>query len=242
MKGSENHDCIIVEKKKMDYGNMIGESFEYAKEAVMEKWTKWILLAIPFMTTGYSIQVYKGIKPAPEVNDWVANFIDGIKLFIVGLIYAIPLIILAAIFFIGVILAIVGAGSAQDASGIVMGAIGAAFIGIVLFVIFLIAILLLLPIAYVRFARTDSFGEAFNISAILAHIGKIGWVSYIIALIVGCIALIILEIIIMIPYAILMMIPFVGYFLAIVWSLIMAVPVGIFGARYVTQIYDSVAA
>jgi len=226
----------------MDYGSMIGDSFEYAKEAVMEKWIKWILLAIPFMTQGYSIQVYKGIKPAPEVNDWVANFIDGIKLFIVGFIYAIPLIILAAIFFIGAIIAAVGAGSAEVASGIVMGAIGAAFIGIVLFVIFLIAILLLLPMAYVRFARTDSFGEAFNISAILAQIGKIGWSSYIIALIVGFIALIILEIIIMIPYAILMMIPSVGFFLAFLWSLLMAVPVGIFGARYFTQIYDSVAA
>lgn len=226
----------------MDYGSMLGDSFEYAKEALMEKWVKWILLAIPFMTQGFSIQVYKGIKPAPEVNDWVANFIDGIKLFIVGFIYAIPLIILAVIFFIGAIIAVVSAGTSQDTSGIVMGALGAAFIGVLLFVIFLIIILLLLPIAYVRFARTDSFGEAFNISAILAHIGKIGWLSYIIALIVAFIAIIVLEIIIMIPYAILMMIPFMGHFLAIVWSLIMAVPVGIFGARYVTQIYDSAGA
>ena len=36
----------------------------------------------------------------------------------------------------------------------------------------------------VRFARTDSFGEAFNFSAILAHIGRIGWGPYIVALIV----------------------------------------------------------
>lgn len=156
----------------MDFGNMLEDSFEYAKDAVMEKWVKWILLAIPFMTHGYSIQVFKGIKPAPEVNDWVANFIDGIKLFIIGLIYAIPLIILAVIFFIGAIISIVSASSAEDASGIVMGAIGAAFIGVLLFIIFLIAILLLLPIAYIRFARTDDFSEAFNISAILAHIGK----------------------------------------------------------------------
>ncbi len=232
------YDCG---EKKMDYGSMLGDSFAYAKEAVMEKWVKWILLAIPFMTPGYSIQVYKGIKPAPEVNDWFKNFIDGIKLFIVGFVYAIPLIILAVIFFIGVIIAAIGASSAQDTSSIVLGAIGAAFIGVLIFIILLIAILLLLPIAYIRFARTDSFGEAFNFGAILAHIGKIGWVSYVIALIVGFIVLIIFEILIMIPYAILMMIPFVGFLLALLWSLIMAVPVGIFGARYITQIYDSVA-
>ena len=224
----------------MDFGNMLGDSFEYAKEAVMGKWVKWILLAIPFMTHGYSMQVFKDIKPAPEVNDWVANFIDGIKLFIVGLIYAIPLIILAAIFFIGAIIAVISGSNAEDASGIVLGAIGAAFIGVLLFGIFLIIILLLLPMAYIRFARTDSFGEAFNIGAILAHIGKIGWLSYIIALIVGFIALVVLEIIIMIPYIILMMIPYAGSLLAFLWSLIMAVPIGIFGARYVTQIYDSV--
>jgi hypothetical protein len=226
----------------MDYGNMIGDSFEYAKEALMEKWVKWILLAIPFMTLGYSVQVYKGIKPAPEVNDWVANFINGIKLFIVGFIYAIPLIILAIIFFIGIITAVIGAQAPEEASGLIMGAVGAALIGIVLFIIYLIIILLLLPVAYIRFARTDSIGEAFNISAILAYIGKIGWGTYIISLVVGFVVIVILEIIIMIPYVILMMVPAVGFLLAWIWSLLMAVPVGIFGARYITQIYDSVAA
>jgi len=224
----------------MDFGNMLGDSFAYAKEAVMDKWIKWILLAIPFMTMGYSLQVYKGTKPAPEVNDWVANFIDGIKLFIVGLIYAIPLIILAVIFFVGAILAVIGASASPEAaSGAVMGALGAAFAGAILFIIFLIIIILLLPIAYVRFARTDSFGEAFNIGAILAQIGKIGWVSYIIALIVGFIALVVIEIIAMIPYVILAMIPFLGGLLAFLWSLIIAVPIGIFAARYITQVYDS---
>jgi hypothetical protein len=226
----------------MDFGNMLSDSFEYAKGAVMEKWVKWILLAIPFMTQGYSIQVFKGTKPAPEINDWVANFINGIKLFIVGLVYAIPLIIIAGIFLLGAILAGMSGISKGDPTAGFAAALGAGLIGLMLCVILLIIILLLLPIAYVRFARTDSFGEAFNISAVLAHIGKIGWVAYIIALIVGIIAIIIIEIIIAIPYFILMMIPFVGFLLALLWSLIMAVPVGIFGARYVTQIYDSVAA
>jgi len=226
----------------MDFGNMLGNSFEYAKEAVMGKWVKWILLIIPFMTHGYSIQVFKGSKPAPEVNDWVATFINGIKLFIVGFVYAIPLIIVAVFFFLGAILAGISGSSTGNPTAGIAAAIGTALIGALLFVILLIIILLLLPIAYVRFARTDSFGEAFNISAVLAHIGKIGWVSYIIALIVGIIAIIVIEIIIAIPYVILMMIPFVGFLLALLWSLIMAVPVGIFAARYITQIYDTVAA
>ena len=39
-------------------------------------------------------------------------------------------------------------------------------------------------IGVVRFARTGSIGEAFNFSAIRATIAKIGWVPYIIALVV----------------------------------------------------------
>ena len=82
----------------MDYGTMVGESFEYAKEAVAGKWNKWlmliiatILLGIPLM--GYAMKVLRGEKPAPEVEDWGTLFIDGIKYLIVALIYAIPLII-----------------------------------------------------------------------------------------------------------------------------------------------------
>jgi hypothetical protein len=82
----------------MDYGSMIGESFEYAKEAVVGKWNKWlmliiatILLALPLM--GYAMKVLRGEKPAPEVDDWGTLFIDGIKYLIVSLIYALPIII-----------------------------------------------------------------------------------------------------------------------------------------------------
>jgi hypothetical protein len=39
-------------------------------------------------------------------------------------------------------------------------------------------------IGVVRFARTESIGEAFHFSAILARIGRIGWINYIIALLV----------------------------------------------------------
>ena len=84
--------------KKMDYGSMVGESFEYAKEAVVGKWNKWvmliiatILLGLPLM--GYAMKVLRGEKPAPEVEDWGTLFIDGIKYLIVSLIYALPIII-----------------------------------------------------------------------------------------------------------------------------------------------------
>ena len=65
-----------------------------------------------------------------------------------------------------------------------MAAIGTMLVG--LLVVFVLAIIIALfeMIGIVRFARTGSIGEAFNFSAILATIGKIGWVPYIIALVV----------------------------------------------------------
>jgi len=216
---------------------MLSDSFEYTKEAVMEKWVKWILLIIPFMTQGYSIQVFKGVKPAPEVNDWVATFIDGIKLVLVGIIYFIPIIIIGLLFMLPLIIAgLTGKYSA------IMAGVGAAFLGLLICIILGIIVYILLPIAYIRFARTGSFGDAFNFNAILAHIGKIGWGAYIISMIVLVIAAFVFGIVLAIVSFILMLIPVLGWLLFFIIELILMPPVGIFVARYFTQVYDSVAA
>jgi hypothetical protein len=218
----------------MDYGNMVGESFEYAKEAVVGKWNKWvmliiatILLGLPLM--GYSLKVLRGEKPAPEVDDWGTLFIDGIKLFIVSLIYAIPIII------VFVILMVVGFGAAMtgDPTAIMAGA-GIALIGMLVCLVLAIIIAVFEIIGVVRFARTGSIGEAFNFSAILATIGKLGWVPYIIAIVV----LIVVGIIFGIIVAIIQMIPILGF---IVYLCLIA-PWTLFVSRYVCQLYDAAGA
>jgi len=59
----------------MDYGNMLGDSFSYAKDAVWGKWVQWILLAISTiifpLIMGYVVRIYSGVKPAPEPGNWV---------------------------------------------------------------------------------------------------------------------------------------------------------------------------
>jgi hypothetical protein len=42
---------------------------------------------------------------------------------------------------------------------------------------------IIMPVAAIRFARTASFSEASNFGAILETIKKIGWIKYIIALV-----------------------------------------------------------
>ena len=68
----------------MDYGTLIGNSFTYVKEGIIDNVNKWLLLmiatlilTIPLM--GYIMNVYRGTKPAPgwiagENFSWMAFF------------------------------------------------------------------------------------------------------------------------------------------------------------------------
>jgi hypothetical protein len=221
----------LIVVKEMDYGNMVGESFAYAKEAVFGKWNKWvmliiatILLGLPLM--GYAMKILRGENPAPEVDDWGTLFIDGIKYLIVAFIYAIPLIIVWVI--------VVGASIASMMSGnstAMMAAFAAMGIGLVVMLVLGIIIAVFEIIGIVRFARTGSIGEAFNFNAILATIGKLGWVPYIIAIVILCVVGFVFGIIV----SILMMIPILGWII----YLCLIAPWALFIARYVCLLYDS---
>lgn len=215
----------------MDYGNMVGEAFAYAKEAVVGKGKKWlmliiatILLGIPLM--GYVMKVLRGEKPSPEVDDWGTLFIDGIKYLVAALIYAIPLII------IGVL--VMGTGAAAMMSGnpaAMMAAFGAMALGLIIMLILGVFIAVAEIIGVVRLARTGSIGEAFNFDAILATINKLGWGPYLIAIGVLFITGFIMGVI----STVLMIIPVLGGII----SLCLIPPFALFIARFVCQLYDS---
>ncbi len=227
----------------MDYGTMLSESFNYAKEGVVEKLNRWVMLAIatlilciPLM--GYVMRIYRGAKPAPEVDDWGKLFIDGIMLFIVSIIYSIPLIVLQ-FFMAG---AVVASAMNGDPTAMMTGMAGAGILFLV-YIIVAIIIGLIVPFALIRFARSGNFGEAFNFNAILAHIGKIGWINYIIALIIVAI---VIGIPVAIIYFILIMLALalsiIGLLIAAIVFLFIIPPIAVIQSRYITQIYDTVAA
>jgi hypothetical protein len=217
----------------MDYGNMVGDSFEYAKEAVVGKWNQWIMLIIATILlgiplAGYSMKVLRGEKPAPEVADWGTLFIDGIKYIIVALIFAIPIIIVYAI------IMVIGIGAMMTGDAGAVAGLGIMLVGMLVILVLAIVIGIFEVIGIVRFARTGSIGEAFNFSAILATIAKIGWVPYIIALVVLGVVGVIFSIIV----TILMMIPILG----ILIYLCLIAPWMLFCTRYICQLYDSAGA
>lgn len=220
--------CIVI-----DYGFMLGDSFRYTKDAVWGKWGKWLLLFVSMILFplyfGYLMEVYRGKTPAPEFEDWVTLLVDGIKFLIVDIIYGIPVLILALVFFGGAFMLMAGGSDAGAVAGAGTVLLGILVIMVVGFLISLIAVF-----GFIRFARTRSFGEAFNISAILAHIGAVGWGSYLFALIV----LWAVGMAIGLGFAAVTMIPFIGWIIAILLYPL----IGVFGARYMALVYDSAPA
>lgn len=227
---------------RMDYGNMLGDSLGYAKDGLVGHWKRWILLIIstiifPLMM-GYTMEIWRGKKPAPEPEQWGKLFIDGLKLLVAGIIYAIPVILIILVFGgFALIEALLNAGMSADPNYFtthtseLMPLFAMFMVGLLIAFIVAIIIALFSTIGFVRMARTERFGEAFNFGAILETIGKIGWGSYIIALII----LFIVAGIIAFVLNLISMIPFIGL---ILWLILIPFLI-IFEARYICMVYES---
>jgi hypothetical protein len=239
----------------MDFGMILDDALAYTKQGVFENSDRWLKLIIAILClgipmNGYVMRVYRDLHPAPEVDHWGSLFVDGLKLILLGLVYAIPVFILYAIMYGSIFLAAMSESPTHlDA---VMKSGWAPNIGLVM-LIFLVefAIGIIMPVASIRFARTNSFSEGFNVGAILNYIGKIGWINYIIALVL-------ITLVIAIPICILVLgfillggitmvifklnsIAILGFILAMILIILILAPLfAVFQARYMTRVYDSV--
>lgn len=234
----------------MDLTRLLGDSFEYAKDAIWGRWVRWLLLLISTiifpLIYGYTVRVMSGAKPAPELEGWIGLFIDGIKLIVITIIYSIPLMILTLLpflmYFIPVSSTVTPVGSGPEP---LLGPELAAFAALAIFVIFIVAAIIigiLSTFAMVRFSRTGKMGEAFRIRTLLTHIGRIGWLNVFIALLVMGIATAIAEFILMLVVLFaLMLVPIVGLLFLLLPFLLMPAFI-IFSARYVALLYESAPA
>lgn len=224
----------------MEYGSMLSDATGYAKDAIWGKWARWLLLIVSMiifpLILGYTMEVYRGKKPAPELEHWGRLFVDGVKLLVASLIYAIPVLIIIFLTLGAALVPFIPffSGGEFDLSLVapdaIMAAVTTFIIGLIIAIIVGIIITLVSTIGIVRMARTDRFGEAFNFGEILVHIRATGWWPYIAALIVvwlvSIVFVIILDIILLIPY--------LGL---IIWLLALP-PFILFEARYISLVYD----
>lgn len=233
----------------MEYGNLLDDALHYTKDGIFSNVNRWMKLIVAIIClgipmNGYVMRIYRGTDAAPEVDRWGNLFVDGIKLIIVGVIYAIPMMILWAFIYGGMMLAVMAGNTAMIQSW-------SPNLGLLL-VLYIVEIIIgiIMPVAAIRFARTASFSEAFNFSAILATIKQIGWLNYIIALILITLVIAIPVFIIIVAFILIGgismymlgggMVALLAFIAAAILVLLILMPLfGVFQARYMTKVYDS---
>ena len=234
----------------MDFTEMLVDSWDYTKSGIIANSTRWmqlivavLCLGIPF--NGYLLRVYRGTTPAPDVDGWGALFSDGLKILAISIIYILPLLLTLFLVF-GLMILTTPGGNISD-PGIAGGFFESLFTLIFYFLEFVIAAIL--PVAYIRFARTGLFIEAFNLGAIQETIGRIGWLNYIvavvfIALLIGVpLTIVLFGFLFILFFALVLFnsnIVVVGGILAfLALLLLILLPlVGVFQARYLVRVYN----
>lgn len=222
--------------------NIIEGAFAYTKDGLVGDFTKWVLLVVlaivqgitfcivPLLN-GYFVRIFSGAENLPEINEWGKLFIDGWKYNIIGLLYMIPVIVVAVVFGLFTVLPGIFA-LATDGSNIGMLGITGILTGLLITFVVLVIISLFLIMGLVRFGKTQKLGEAFNFSALNEQISNgVGWLGYIgYIILLWIFALIFMAIIVLINFM-----PIIGW---IITALLLPAWY-VFVAKYMTNIYDA---
>ena len=169
----------------------IGSSFTYMFED--ENWIKKVLIGgivaiipiVNFAALGYIVQIIRNTRdgqptPLPEWDQFGAYFMDGLWIFLIVLVYLIPVILLACLQGI----ATAALGSSKDAESVV-GILSACFSCVM--GLWSLVVAVIIPAVLIRYAEVGEFmagfrlGEVFSI--ITANIG-----SYIVMLLLMWVA------------------------------------------------------
>jgi hypothetical protein len=219
----------------MDISDIISDSIKYPSS----DWVKVLILGIIIIASvlivpillvyGYMFRIIKstlaGLDELPEFDEIGEMFVDGLKILVVAIVYAIPVYIIAAI--VGLLM-----GSSMTATTTTLDPtmIWALLIGNIIFVIVSLIIGLVEIIAIANMAYYNGeLGAAFRFSEILNHIARIGWGKYIVTYIVIAIVAIIGFLIGMLTLFIL-----IGIILI---PLVIAPYIAIFGARAIALLF-----
>lgn len=256
----------------MDNGALVSSSYEYTKDALIGKWSRWLIfiicglpmvfvpflldpkklvdgaafrwdlvpwteiailvlisLLLSFILSGYLARIYRGITPPPEFDTWGSLYIDGIKVAITGFLWFVPMALVLCALLATIFLGFAAGGPLPQTLAIVL------VIVLVLAEIAagIIAVLYSMP-GVIRCARMNSIREGIRFSALTGTLRAIGWVNYIVALIV----LFAIAIIFFIVLSIFSLNEYTGA----VASLVLTPLYTVFSARYITQVYDAAAA
>jgi len=150
----------------------IGSSFSYMFQD--EDWIKKILIGgvvgiipiVNFAAIGYMIQIIRNVRdgqalPLPEWDEFGKYFVDGLWIFLIFLVWSIPIILVACLQGIGTA---VLAEASEDAAN-AFGVISACFSCVI--VLWALVIAAVSPAILVRYAEIGEFMAGFQFSEIL---------------------------------------------------------------------------
>jgi hypothetical protein len=169
----------------------IGRSFTYMFEDeswIMKIVIGGILLVIPiinFMVFGYALEALKRAAdgmdtPLPEWDDFGGKFVKGLMLFLIGLVYAIPSILVACC--VGAIAGLGGDGDAlTDMATMLQLCVQC------LSFVWSIVIFVITPAIWIRYAETGEFMSAFQFGELFSFITS-NIANYVVALILVVVA------------------------------------------------------
>lgn len=171
----------------------IGRAFTYMfkdESWIMKIVIGGILLIIPivnFMVLGYMLEALKKTAdgmdlPLPEWDDFGGKFMKGLMLFVIGLVYTIPIWLVACV--IWGLMAIAGAADSDTLTSLA-GLVSTC--ASCLYLIWIIVVWLVMPAAWIRYAVTGEFMSAFQFGELFNFI-KSNVANYIVAIILVAVA------------------------------------------------------
>ena len=191
----------------MDIGDVISDSLRYPTS----NWSKVVILGVLFLISifiiplflglGYIFRVIKsslvGVEELPTFDSWGEMMIDGLKLFLVYLVYTLPALIISIFSFLSLwsaiksltyITQINGATLTPDMLLSVLG--GTVLVGLIIAGLYIIIVYPIMAVAIGNMAYYNGeLGAAFRLDEILYIISQIGWVDliiwYIVVVMVG---------------------------------------------------------
>lgn len=232
----------------MDIGDVISDSIRYPST----NWKNVIVLGLLFMFSflivpvfllyGYVFRVIKaslaGIEGLPDFEEWGEMLVDGIKMFLVHIIYMLPAMILVIYSIFTVSMALYSFSYLNPTTALnptiiysLIGGSAALGIGCALIYSLIIYPIMSVGIGNMAFYNGD-LGSAFKIGDILSTISKIGWVD----MIIWYVAIVIVIIITFVGVTIISMIPLLGWLLI---TLIVYPYLYLFLGRAVAWLYAS---
>jgi hypothetical protein len=140
-----------------------------------------------FFVFGYAVHLARNVmqgapRPLPEWDDLGGIFVDGVKVTIVSLIYAVPLILVWLLLFGG--MAAIGAFGEEQLEGPAAGMVGC-FMPI--FILLVLAYSVFLPAALLMYVASGSIGEALNMRKAIRFVIN-NPANYVLAFIINLIA------------------------------------------------------